>query len=489
MKKSPIVVVLGHIDHGKTSLLDAIRKTKLTQKEAGGITQSIGAYQVDAHGKRSITFIDTPGHAAFEKIRSHGAKAADIALLVIAADEGIKPQTLEALQDIKKTNIPFIVVLNKIDKPEANAPKVKQDLALKGVMVEGWGGQVPVAEVSASTGKGIKELLDLILLLADVEGLNVDEKKQARGIVISSGLDSKRGISATLIVKEGVLRTGEWIRLESTYGKIRAMENFKGERIKSALPSTPLLALGIKDLPETGEEFFVVGSEKEARGSIFSEKSPAISGLSFPKEALVPPSSGQVLKLIVKAAEAGSLDAVSRIVHESQTEFPETQLQIIAKKIGDISTSDIDLADHFSAAIIGFHVNASSKIKNLLKQKGVSYKLIRIIYEIGDILKELVSERFAPRRISEIYGELSVLAVYITSKKGQVIGGKVLQGILKKNAVFEIKRQNAIIGKGEVRNLQQDKKDAKTVEKGKECGLLAQSETPIQVGDILVFSS
>ncbi len=481
MKKPPVVAVLGHIDHGKTSLLDAIRKTSAIKKEAGGITQSIGAYQVLTPHKRLITFIDTPGHAAFEKIRSHGAKAADIALLVIAADEGIKPQTLEALEDIRKSAIPFIVVLNKIDKPQANPEKVKQELASHEVMVEGWGGQVPVLEISALKGKGIKELLDIILLLADVEGLNVSKTSFAKGIVIASGMDSRRGATTTIIVKEGIFKIGDWVNVEGIYGKIRAMENFEGIKIKEAPPSTPALILGMKNVPEIGGQM-VVASEKEVKNSILPEK------LSDFQKRIVPDNAERVVKLILKARQEALLDAIGRVIKDAQKDFPDITLQFILQDVGDISTSDIDLASHFGAAIIGFQITANAKIKKLLKQKNVYYKLINVIYEIPDILKEITHARFAPQKSLEAYGELSVLTIYITSKKGQVIGGRVIKGVIKKNGVFEIKRQDSIIGKGNIKNLQQDKKDVSIVEKGKECGLLVQGEIPLQAGDVLVFS-
>lgn len=489
MKKPPVVAVLGHIDHGKTSLLDAIRKRNVTASEAGGITQSIGAYQItratkNAKGKaqeRFITFIDTPGHQAFAKMRSHGAKAADIALLVVAADEGVKPQTIEAIEDITEASIPYIVVFNKMDKPEANPDRVKQELALQGVMVEGWGGQVSSVNVSATKGTGIKELLDLILLTADVEGVEVDEKKSASGIVIASGLDAKRGAVATLVVKDGTLHQGDWVRTESNYGRIKKMEDSEGVAIPSALPSMPVLALGIKGIPEVGERFFSVSSEQEAKKVISLKTAENRHGATR--------GNAQRVSFVIKASEKASLDALVRIILETKTTFPDVALHVALAELGDISTSDLDAADHFHAIILGFQVNVSPKMKTLLKQRNIVYHLFQVIYQVPDIIEQIVAQRFTKENVPQIMGELTLLATFIQSKKGQVVGGKVSEGVVKRNSVFEIKRGNSIVGKGKIINLQQDKQDVGSVPKGKECGLLTQSDMPLEANDVLVFWS
>jgi len=344
--KPPVVVILGHIDHGKSTLIDYIRKTNLTAKEAGGITQSIGAYQVSLGKNKAITVIDTPGHEAFEKMRSHGARAADIAVLVIAADEGVKPQTVEAIKDIKEAKLPFIVALNKIDKPEANARKVKEELIQYEVFVEGFGGDTPALEISAKTGKGIKELLDLIVLMAEVQELTADSLAPAKGVVITSSLDSQRGVSATLMVKDGTLKVGQWIRLETTFGKVRAMHNFEGKLVKEAPPSSPVMMLGLEGLPGVGETFRAVVSQEEAGQDIL----PARETLVIDKVT----AGEKNLTFILKAKEKASLDALSKLFSQVQTQHADIKLQIISKGVGDVSVSDIETADRFGALIVGF---------------------------------------------------------------------------------------------------------------------------------------
>lgn len=474
-----MVAVLGHIDHGKTTLLDSIRKTRVTAKEAGGITQSIGAYQVDVKGKGSITFIDTPGHEAFQNMRSHGAKAADIALLVIAGDDGVKPQTIEAIEDIKQAEVPFIVVFTKMDKPGVNVPRVKQELAKHNVLVEGFGGQVSVAEVSATKGVGIDALLDLILLTAEVEGLEADVGLSGVGVVIASHLDPRRGGLATLIVKNGTIRSGDWVKLESTYGKIKMMENFEGKTVKEAAPATPVRVLGIKEVPEIGEQVFVVDSETQARRELVPETTSTL-----PHELN---ASGNVLNFVVKAGEKASLDALVRLIKQMQPRFPETTLQIVSIGLGDISTSDVDDAEHFGAMILGFQVHIPSGLKNILKQRNIAYRVFPIIYEVDDLIKSIVEEREKKESGPQIFGELEVLALFTSSKKGQVIGGKVREGVAKRNASFEIKRGEEVVGQGKVVNLQQDKKETGSVPKGKECGLFVTASVAIEVADVLIF--
>jgi len=368
-----------------------------------------------------------------------------------------------------------------MDKPEANPDRVKQELASKGVMVEGWGGQVSSVNVSATKGTGVNELLDLILLTADVEGVEVDEKKPSSGIVIASGLDAKRGAVATLVVEDGTLYQGDWLRTESSYGRIRKMENSEGAAILSALPSMPVLVLGIKGIPEVGERFVAVSSEKEAQKGIslrtFKDRHEATRG------------NGRRVSFVVKAQEKASLDALVRMILETQTTVPDVRLHVARAELGDISTSDLDAAEHFHAVILGFQVNVSPKMKMLLKQRGIPYHLFQIIYQIPDTIEQIVAERFLKETEPQIMGELTLLATFVQSKKGQVVGGKVSEGAVKRNSSFEIKRGDAIVGKGKVINLQQEKKDVGSVPEGKECGLLTQSDVPLEANDVLVFWS
>lgn len=491
IKKPPVVVVLGHIDHGKSTLLDTIRKTNSTEKEAGGITQSIGAYQVEVKMSSTIpseceklkvksdgekiTFIDTPGHSAFEKMRSHGAKAADIAILVVAADEGVKPQTIEAIKDIKEANLPFIVALNKIDKPEANSSKVKKELSEHGVFVEGYGGDISTVEISAKNGKGIPELFDLITLMAEVEGLKADPTIPAKGVVIVSSSNAKQGIITTLIIKDGTLREGDHVKFQTTYGKIRAMYNSEGKRMKEAGPSYPVTVIGLEALPEIGETFFVTSTLKEA------QKNPLPPKEYVPQKKFSPQDN--VVKLILKANEKASLDAMQKLLSQTQLQFPDIHFQIIETGVGDVSLSNIDFAAEFRARILGFQVHIPGALKAIARQKHIQLDVFTIIYELPKII-ENIAHGFSFKEEKPL-NETVVLAVFSKQKKEQVIGGKVTNGAIRKGVLLQIKRDGSMLGKGRVINIQHIKKDVGVVEAGKEYGMIIDSETEIKVGDIL----
>ncbi len=476
--KPPVVVVLGHIDHGKSTLIDYIRKTNVTAKEAGGITQSIGAYQVSLGKGKAITFIDTPGHEAFEKMRSHGAKAADIAILVVAADEGVKPQTIEAIRDIKEAKIPLIVAINKMDAQGANPKGVKGSLSQHGVYLEGLGGDVPAAEVSAKTGKGVKELLDLILLMAEVEELKADPTIPAKGVVITSLRDSNRGVAATLVVKEGTLKEGAFVRLESTYGKIRAMHNFEGKRVKEAPPSTPVEVLGLEGLPEVGQTLTVVSSLEEARKELLPVEESDIPDNLITQE--------HVIKLILKSKEKASLDALEKLLSQVQAQQADINFQVIGRGVGDISLADVDLAHRFNALIIAFQTKVPSTIRPFVQQKQVIIKSFPLIHDLPPILEEIVIKTSIPKEVRAEKAEVAILAIFAKSKKGQVIGGSVTKGTLRRSAVFTIARGTDMIGKGKVVNLQHLKKDVSAVPQGKECGMLFQGDAEVKANDILI---
>lgn len=469
---------MGHIDHGKSTLIDYIRKTNQTLKEAGGITQSIGAYQVTVNKNKLITFIDTPGHEAFDKMRSHGAKAADIAILVVAADEGVKPQTVEAIKDIKEANLPFIVALNKMDRPEANPKKVKEELIKYEVFVEGFGGNVPVAQISAKTGKGIKELLDLIVLMAEVEEIKADTSKPASGTVIVSSLDSRQGIVATLIIKDGTLKEGQWLRLETTFGKVKAMRDFTGKLVKQAGPASPIQILGLEGLPEVGEAFHGVASQEEAQREIVPVKEEF-----FHDKPIV---SDKVLRFILKANERASLDALGKIFAQAQTQYPDVVLQVISRGVGDVSTSDVDVADQFDAKIVGFNIKVPNIVRPIVAQKDIAIKLFTIVYDLPKVIDEIIAQTFAAKAQAAEKSELSILGVFSKSKEGQVIGGKVAKGTIKKGMAMQIKHQESVAGKGKIINLQHLKQDVVSVEAGKECGLLFSADALVEVGDTLI---
>ncbi|MDP1629779.1 MAG: translation initiation factor IF-2, partial [bacterium] len=372
--RPPIVVVMGHIDHGKTTLLDFIRKTKVTEKESGGITQHIGAYEIEFKGNK-ITFIDTPGHEAFSKMRSRGAKVADVAILVVAADEGVKEQTKEAIQHIKEATIPFIVAINKIDKPGANPEKLKKELAENEVLVESWGGKIPSAEISAKSGQKIDELLDLILLTAELEELKADPKEPASGIVIESNLDSKRGPIATLIIKNGALKLGDYIAAGRAWGRVKILENDWGKSLKSACFSTPVVCVGFEKTPGVGEEFFS-HHQKKILEDAMAEKIK----LTLIETAAKKPEEGKFLKIILKADTLGTLEALADSL--GILTYEEVSIQVIKKEVGEINESNVKMAEAVGGIVVGFRVKTSPAIQNFARERKIDIINSEIIYDL-----------------------------------------------------------------------------------------------------------
>jgi len=480
--RPPIVVVLGHVDHGKSSLLEAVREDFLiTPKEAGGITQHIGAYEAEYQG-RKITFIDTPGHKAFSAMRSRGAKVADIALLVVAADDGVKPQTEEAIEHIQEAKLPFIVVFSKMDRSGANTERVKQDLAQKGVLLESFGGKVPVAETSASAKQGIPELLELILLMADMEQLSDEPELPAQGVVIESFLDSRRGPATTLLVRKGILRQGDIVGTPTTSGKVRILENFQGEEIKEARASQPALVLGFEAAPAVGEEFYAFSRKEEAIafGQADEAHEPATKVSSPETEEL------QTLPLVVKADTVGSLEALLAML--SQLPQEDTQLCVVQAEVGDVGEADIKHAQGTKACVLAFRVKTSPGIKELAERLGVRLEQSEIIYEAVQRVEELLAERKVqeeePRKEA---GKARILAVFGAEKKQQVVGGTILEGEARKNMEAEILRGEEKVGEGVVRNIQQNREDVPFVPTGEEFGMLLAGAPKLQEGDILLF--
>lgn len=482
IKRPPIVVVMGHIDHGKTTLLDTIRKTNITAKEAGGITQHIGAYDIivksdnPEYNNRQITFIDTPGHEAFSAIRARGAQVCDIAILIIAADEGVKPQTIEALNHIQQAKIPFIVALNKIDRAEANPDKVKTQLAELGVFVEGWGGNVPIVNISAKNGTNINELLELILLVADMEDLKAELNVSASGVILETKFDNKRGIIASVLIKNGVLKVGDSIYTETALGKVRLMEDCNGKQIKEAGPSKPVLIIGFKDMPQVGEEFFVGEKSEEELKKMRENKKVEIQKLD---------ASENVLNIILKADVVGSLEAMKNILNNLT--LPEnTSLKIISESIGDIFVSDVSLAETAPAIILGFRVKVPKDLQTIIQAKNLRVYLFDVIYEMEKFLKEEIETMFKPQE-PPIKGKLEILACFSKKRTEQVVGGKVIEGRIVKGAQVKVQRGEEIIGRGKILNVQCNKLDVKEVLEGKECGILIDSDVEIIVGDQLIF--
>jgi translation initiation factor IF-2 len=482
-KRPPIVVVMGSVDHGKTTLLDYIRKTNIAAKEAGAITQSIGAYEITHQSRtyadqnaeqrrQKITFIDTPGHEAFSKMRQRGARIADIAIIVVAADDSVKPQTKEAIKIVQETQTPFIAAINKIDKSSADVTRTKNDLMQAGVLLEGYGGNISGQEISAKTGQGVNELLDLILLTAEMEELTCDPDAPARGIILEAKLDSRRGIMASAIVTNGTIKTGDYIKAGSAFGKIKILENFLGKKIETAVPSSPVLIWGFETLPDIGEEF---KTGPDVKPGAVAEKA-AISKPAVKSPAEQKPE--KAIRIILKADVSGSLEALREVLRHLP--LKDKKLEIIEGSVGNISDGDVKLAVSSGAAIIGFRVKTAKPAEILARAQNI--KIIRsdIIYDLTKALEEQLTA--AP----PLAGKLKILAVFgKKAGKQQIIGGQVAEGEIKTNSILEIERENKPIGKGRLINLQQNKKDVQRVSAGLECGLLFESETEIRVGDIL----
>ena len=472
IQRPPIVVVMGHIDHGKTKLLDFIRKTKIAEKEAGGITQSIGAYEI-IHSEKKITFIDTPGHEAFSKMRGRGARVADLAILVVAADEGVKAQTLEALEHIKSAGIPFVVAINKIDKPEADVTRVKNELSQNGIYLEGMGGNISYQEISAKTGQGVKELLDLILLAADLEELKADPNALCQGVIIESKIDPRRGISAVLIIENGTLRIGDEIATSSARGKVKMMEDFLGQPVKQVSFSSPVLVVGFENLPQIGEQFSAgkMISVSQSENILSPNKVGPTEALSLKKT---------IIKLILKADVSGSLEALIEIVKSLENE--DIGIEIILAEVGDILENDVKLALSSSALILGFKVKIRKGAESLVRIHEIKIINSEIIYELFQNLKQIIKE--IPKE-GEVKGILEILAIFGKKNSKQIVGGKMLEGKFNKGAKLEIWRQSLKIGEGKIINLQVKKLDAIEVQAGEECGILLDPDVTIKVGDQL----
>ena len=491
--RPPVVVVLGHVDHGKTTILSQIRKTKVP-KEAGGITQHIGAYQVESGGKK-ITFLDTPGHEAFSAIRSRGAKVADVAVLVVAADEGVKPQTKEAIQIIKQAEIPFVVAVNKTDKEGANPQRVKQELAENEVFVEDYGGQVPAAELSAKTGQGIEHLLELILLVTELEELTAVVEASAKGVVIESHLDSRRGLVATLIIEEGTLAVGDYISAGSAYGRVKLLEDFTGKSIKSASPSQPCLVLGWQLAPRLGQEFKVVASVKEAEqiagesaslqpAAIFVQES---SGTDRPRaeEPRVEPK--KFANFIIKADVQSSLEAIDQVLKTIKSD--EVGYKVVGYGVGNVIDTDIKNARATGASIVGFHVGVENSAKQSAERERVTVKTYDIIYELVEGARAIMSELLEPEIKRTTLGKVKVLALFKADAKFQIVGGKVVQGKVIRGALIDVGRNGVVVITGRLGQLQQNKADFPEVAEGLECGIrfdfIGKPTSQIAVGDVL----
>ncbi|HDK7169427.1 TPA: translation initiation factor IF-2 [Clostridium botulinum] len=489
-KRSPIITVMGHVDHGKTSLLDAIRKSKVTSTEAGGITQHIGAYTVELNGE-SITFLDTPGHAAFTAMRARGAQVTDIVILVVAADDGIMPQTKEAISHCKAAEVPLIVAINKIDRPGANIDKVKQELTEYGLVAEDWGGDTVCVPVSAHTKEGIDELLEMILLSSEILELKANPNRKAKGTVVEAKLDKGRGPVATLLVQNGTLTVGDSIVVGSTYGRIRAMFNDKGENIQSAGPSTPVGILGLSEVPEAGDKFYQVKDEKTARGIADKRKEKLRDEYlqSTHKVSLedlynqIQEGTVKELGLIVKADVQGSVEALKQSLEKLSTE--EVKVRVIHGGVGAINETDVTLATASNGIILGFNVRPDNNATIASERDGVDIKTYRVIYDAIEDIKSAMLGMLEPEFKEVVIGTAEVRQVYKISSVGTIAGAYVQTGKLARNAGARVIRDGIVIFESELGSLKRFKDDAKEVAQGYECGLSIEKFNDIKEGDII----
>jgi len=482
LTRPPVVVVLGHVDHGKSSLLEAIKDFKITAKESGGITQHIGAYEVSHNGK-SITFIDTPGHEAFSAMRARGAEVADIALLVVDSAQSVQPQTKEAIMAIKRAEIPMIVVLNKIDLPNANPQKIKGELVKADVMVESMGGTIPCVEVSAKEKIGIDELLEMILLVADMQDLKSETDALCEGLIIESYMDSFRGPVSTAIVQKGVLVKKDIIATDLAFAKVKSINNFQGKEIDKAMPSQPVIILGFDKVPAVGERFKSYKTTEDAQARVKKEEPKREIGNSV----IDTDPDKKNINIILKGDVFGSLEAIEGMIKNLPQE--KVNIRILKSEAGDINESDAKLADMSGAIIVGFRVKISPAVSHLLKKdsdKKVRIKVFNIIYELIQDIRLGMEKSLEPEITRKDVGKLKTLLVFWGEKNRQIVGGKITEGELKRGLKLEVIRDDKKIGQGKIINLQRDKKDADLLRKGDEAGILFEGNTKIEKGDIIV---
>jgi translation initiation factor IF-2 len=493
--RAPVVTIMGHVDHGKTSLLDYIRRTKVTSLEAGGITQHIGAYHVNTE-KGMITFLDTPGHEAFTAMRARGAKSTDIVILVVAADDGVKPQTIEAIQHAKAASVPIIVAINKMDKPDADPERVKNELSSFDVIAEDWGGDALFAAISAKTGVGIDNLLDAILLQAEVMELKAQQEGPAKGVVIESRLDRGRGPVATILVQDGSLKKGDIILAGCEYGRVRAMISDDGKQTSAVGPSMPAEILGLSGVPNAGDDVIVVSTEKKAREIAlfrqgkYREVKLARQRASNLENIFERMNEGEfnVLAIVLKADVQGSLEAINGALLKLSTN--EVKVSIIGSGIGGITESDVNLAIASNAIIIGFNVRADQAAKRLVEVEGIDLRYYSVIYDLIDEVKAALSGLLAPEYQEKIIGLAEVREVFHTSKFGSIAGSMVIEGLLKRNLPIRVLRDNIVIYQGQLESLRRFKEDVSEVRQGMECGIGVKDYTDVKVGDhIEVFET
>lgn len=480
IKRPPVVVVMGHIDHGKSTLLDFIRKSNVVDGEAGGITQHLSAYVATHTTKEGsaeqITFLDTPGHEAFQKMRLRGADLADVAILVVSAEDGVKPQTMEALESIKTANIPFVVAINKIDKPGANIPQTQASLIENGIYIEGMGGDIPWVAISAKAGTGIDDLLDMVILTADLAGLQGDTSLKAEGKVIEALMDKKRGNTATLIIENGTLKSGEFVVSGTAYSPVRIMEDFTGQAIKEAGLSAPVGVVGWNETPVVGSEFRVVSTKKEAE-LVISENRAGVKKIDGEYSSL------PTIPVLIKADVSGTIDA---ILHElSKFQSDRISIRVIDTAVGDINVADVqNVSATKNAIIVGFNVKLERPAKELAERLGVEIDTFNIIYELSEWLNNALKNRTPKREEMVVTGKAKILRHFSVQKYTHVLGGRVEEGTIKQNQTVRILRRDLEIGKGVVKNLQQAKSDTTQTTEG-EFGMQLETKADVAAGDYI----
>ncbi|WMT27760.1 translation initiation factor IF-2 [Bacillus aerius] len=488
--RPPVVTIMGHVDHGKTTLLDSIRKTKVVEGEAGGITQHIGAYQIEENGKK-ITFLDTPGHAAFTTMRARGAEVTDTTILVVAADDGVMPQTIEAINHAKAAEVPIIVAVNKIDKPTANPDRVMQELTEHGLVPEAWGGETIFVPLSAKTGEGIDELIEMILLVSEVAELKANPNRAAKGTVIEAELDKGRGSVATLLVQTGTLQVGDPIVVGNTFGRVRAMVNDIGRRVKTAGPSTPVEITGLNDVPNAGDQFLVFKDEKTARQVGEARASKQLDEQRSDKAKLslddlfeqIKQGDVKDINLIVKADVQGSAEALTAALQKIEVEG--VKVKIIHTGVGAITESDIILASASNAIVIGFNVRPDGNAKSTAETENVDIRLHRIIYKVIDEIEAAMKGMLDPEYEEKVIGQVEVRQTFKVSKIGTIAGGYVTEGTITRDSGIRLIRDGVVIFEGEVDVLKRFKDDVKEVSQGYECGITIKKYNDIREGDVM----
>jgi translation initiation factor IF-2 len=489
--RPPVVTVMGHVDHGKTLLLDAIRESDVVSGEAGGITQHIGAYQVHQNGN-VVTFIDTPGHEAFTAMRARGAQVTDIAVLVVAADDGVMPQTVEAIDHARAAGVPIVVAVNKVDKPEADPMRVRQQLAEQGVQTSEWGGDFEFVDVSAKTGQNLDKLLETILLVAELQELKADPETAARGVAIEAHLDKGRGPVATVLVQRGTLRNGDAIVCGAAYGRVRAILDEHGETLEEAPPGRPVLVLGWSRVPEAGDEFRVVADEKDARhiaqereARVRAAEQVAAKPAVRLEDVLAQVRAGEVaeLRVILKADTQGSLEALSEALEKLGTD--EVQVRTLRRGVGAVTQSDVELAQADEAVVIGFNVRPDANAREAAEREGVDVRLYRVIYQAVDDIKQALSGLLAPEQQEVSLGEAEVRATFRVPRLGMVAGCYATRGTLTRGARVRLVRDGAVVYDGRIGSLRRFKDDVREVAEGFECGVGLENFQDVKEGDVL----